>query len=570
MSQSTLGHAEFQPKNRPEKYSDLFSLIDTGQMKIPQFQREFVWGKDQTARLIDSLIKGFPIGTFILWRTKDELRYVRNIGNVELPDTPEGESTYFVLDGQQRITSLYAVRKGVRITRDGKEVDYRDISIDLSLDPNSDEPVVFTEAPEDKPTISVYKLLNGKLTELMRDYSLEEAEVIEVYQDRLKGYDFSTIVIDQYPIDIACEVFTRINTGGTELTLFEIMVAKTFDQPTGFDLARKYDYLIDNNGSGKDLEDASYDTIPASTVLQCVAIHLGKMVRRKDILRLDKQEFIAAWPTVVDGIFHAVDYFRSHFRIPVSLMLPYNALLVPFTYFFLRNDGKPPTAIQQKLLTQYFWWASLSSRYASGQDNKLAQDRERMDKILAEEQPSYRGEEFKLTMEDIKWRSFSTGDAVCKAIICLYAYHMPLSFATGSLVRLDNSWLQRANSKNYHHFFPKAYLRRQGREQWEANCVLNITLVDDYLNKRQIGGRAPSDYMRSFLHDNPKLSQTMNSHLIDDLDEFGIWDDDYDRFIEQRAKKVLAELNSRLEPDGLQLWEPDLTMTVKAEVGRET
>ena len=538
-----------QPENQPKKYDYLFTDIDTGRIKIPKFQRDFVWYKEQTARLIDSLIKGYPIGTFILWKTKEELRHVKNVGNIALPDVPEGEFVYYVLDGQQRITSLYAVRKGLRLTKDGKEIDYQDITINLDLDPDADERVVTVEPPDGATTISVYRLLSGSLVEFLDDYDRAQLEKIETYQKRLKGYDFSTIVISEYPIEVACEVFTRINTSGTELTLFEIMVAKTYDQASGFDLAQEYDWLVENDGSEKDLEDANYDTIPASTVLQCIAAYICKQVRRRDILKIDKQVFIQSWPVVKDGIFTAVDYLRSHLRISVSRLLPYNALLVPLTYFFINNDGEMPSPRQGKLLTQYFWWASLTNRFSSAVETKIAQDLERMDAVLAGRVPDYRGEELHLTMDDLRWHWFSTGDAFCKAIICLYAYFIPRSFENDGLVKLDNSWLKVASSKNYHHFFPKSYLRRADFKDWQANSVLNITIVDDYLNKRKIRAQPPGRYMRTFQKGNPDLAETMETHLIDDMDDYGIWEDDYERFIERRGERVLAELKKRLEPE---------------------
>lgn len=537
-----------QPINQVKKYDHLFTDIDRGRIKIPKFQRDFVWYKEQTAALIDSLIKGFPIGTFIFWQTKEELRHFKDIGNITLPDVPAGEFVHYILDGQQRITSLYAVRKGLRLTKDGKEVNYKDISINLDLDPNSDDRVVEVDPPDGAPSISLFRLLNGSLMELLSDYSTEQLQKIEVYQKRLTGYDFSTIVIPEYPIDTACEVFTRINTGGTELTLFEIMVAKTYDQASGFDLLEQYEWLKENDGSEKDLEDAGFETIPASTVLQCVSAYMCKQVRRRDILKLDKQGFIQSWPIVKEGIFSAVDYLSTQLRIPVSRLLPYNALLVPFTYFFIRNYDRPPSPRQSKLLIQYFWWASLSTRFSSGVEGKLAQDLERMNAILDEREPDYKGEEIQLTMDDLRWHWFSTGDAFCKAIICLYAYFIPRSFATDGLVKLDNSWLKAANSKNYHHFFPKSYLRKHGPKDTQANAILNITIVDDYLNKRKIRAKPPSEYMLAFCDDNPDLEETVKSHLIGDMDEYGIWDDDYERFIDRRGERVLEELRKRLEP----------------------
>jgi len=60
-------------------------------IKLPRFQREFVWDKEQSAKLIDSILKGFPIGTFIFWKTKEELRSYKEIGNHKLAETPKGD-----------------------------------------------------------------------------------------------------------------------------------------------------------------------------------------------------------------------------------------------------------------------------------------------------------------------------------------------------------------------------------------------------------------------------------------------------------------------------------------------
>jgi hypothetical protein len=537
-----------QPENQTKKYDFLFTDIDTGRIKIPKFQRDFVWTKEQTAKLIDSIIKGFPIGTFIFWKTTEELRHVKNIGNVILPDPPAGEPVSYVLDGQQRITSLYAVRKGAIITKEGEEINYGDICILLDTDPDSDDQIVSTEPPENGTYISVHNLLTSDLTDLLQNYQVEHIKKIDVYKRRLTTYDFSTILISNYPLDIACEVFTRINIGGTELTLFEIMVAKTFDNERNFDLSARYENLIDNNNHGKDLEDADFDTIPAVTILQCVAACMVGRIRRRDILKLNKDDFIAVWPKVTEAIFTAVDYIRTVLRIPVSQLLPYNTLLVPLAYFFYKNENRPVIALQDKLIAQLFWWASLSNRYSSAVETKMAKDLERVDNILNGQPPSYRGEEVSLTLDSLRYKWFSTGDAFCKAILCLYTYFIPRSFKNDSLVKVDNSWLKMSISKNYHHFYPRAYLRAKGLPDWKANSILNITIVDDHLNKHAIRAKAPADYMKEFKKSNKHLGETMKSHLIDDMDRYGVWRNDYETFLNERGKRVLDELNSRLNP----------------------
>ncbi|OGO39422.1 MAG: hypothetical protein A2W35_13395 [Chloroflexi bacterium RBG_16_57_11] len=534
-----------QPENQSKKYESLFSEIDSGRTKIPMFQRDFVWTKEQTAQLIDSIIKGYPIGTFIIWKTHEELRAMRNIGNINLPEIPKGDAAYYVLDGQQRITSLYAVRKGAVFNKEGQVIDYKQLSINLDVNPDVDDQVVTIEPPSDARYISVYTLLNGTVTEFAQNYP-DHLEKIDMYRKRLTGYDFSTIIIPDYPIDFACEVFTRINTSGTELTLFEIMVAKTYDPESGFDLANEYKQLIEG-GNEKGLKDADYDTIPPSTILQCVSAYYFNQIRRKDILKVSRDDFIAAWDWVKAGIFSAVDYLRSKLRVTVSQLLPYNALLIPFTYFFVKNFDQKPNVKQEQLLNQYFWWVSLSNRYSSGLENKVAQDLVRIDEILKGNAPSYRGEEIQLTLDDIRWKWFSTSDSFCKAMLCLFTYSTPHSFDRNSPITLDNSWLKSTNSKNYHHFFPRSYLKKHDVPDWKANSILNITIVDDHLNKNKIRSKPPSEYMSEFMDENPEIEETMKTHLIDSLDDYGVWVDDFEKFIDMRGKRVIEEIQKRLQ-----------------------
>ncbi len=389
------------------------------------------------------------------------------------------------------------------------------------------------------------------MTDFFRDFP-NFIEKIEFYKRRLTTYDFSTIVIDGYPIDVACDVFTRINTGGKPLTLFEIMVAKTYDHESGFDLSREYDRLISSpTDEDSDLSSAGYDTVPNVTILQCIAAKiLPGDIKRKDILRINKFEFIEAWPKVKKGIFSAIDWLRSSLNVSVSMLLPYNTLLIPITYFFINNNYIPPSQKQDAYLKQYFFWAAMTNRFTSSVESKIGEDKKRIDLILQKkEAPHYPKDELKIDPDDLAWRRFSTGDAYCTAVICLFAMQRPRSFQNNGELNLDNSWLQRSNSKNYHHFFPKAFLKKDKEYKWatdEINVIMNITLVDDYLNKRIIGARPPSDYVAEFGKENSHLTQTLQSHFISDTLKFGIEDDDYETFVEERAKVVAAKLNALL------------------------
>ena len=373
---SIIGVKMKLPEPQTRTFSNLVSEIEKGQIKIPQFQRDFVWSIQKSAGLIDSIIKGYPIGTFIFWRTKDRLRSVRNIGGQELPEPDQGESVDYVLDGQQRLTSLFACLQGVSIKRaDSNRIDdFSKIWIDLRAE--EDERIVTIEKDDDRESdfISILDLLTGDFT-VLASYPAEHHEKLKQYKNRIESYQYSIIQVKDAPIDIATEIFTRINVGGKPLSLFEIMVAKTFDHEKNFDLAEKFQELIDS------LRPHDYETISDATVLQLVSVLLTKECKRQIILKLKKDEFIDIWDKAVDSIERTVEYFKGFYRIPVSQLLPYNALIVPFSYFFYHHNDKP-TGNKQKYLQDFFWRCSLSGRYSSSVESKLAQDIKRIDKIM--------------------------------------------------------------------------------------------------------------------------------------------------------------------------------------------
>lgn len=531
-----------QPEPHGLSFPVLMADIEKGLIKIPQFQRDFVWTKEKSAKLLDSILKGYPIGTFVLWKTKESLRVVRNLGKVKLPDTPAGDFVQHVLDGQQRLTSLFASVKGLTIKREDRVDDFSQIYIDLLASEEQDVATLDVAEKDSQTIVKVCDLLNADLTYLS-SFPKKLHPKLSDYKKRLETYQFSVVLVKEAPIDVATEIFTRINVTGQPLSVFEIMVAKTYDPVRKFDLAEKYAELVER------LKEVDYETIPAPVILQAIAGIISKECSKKAILKLQKSKFIDVWPKTVDAIDRAIDYFRNYFRIPVSKLLPYSSLLVPFAYFFYHHPDKP-IGDRQRYLQDLFWRISLGGRFSFSLESRLAQELKRVEIILRGKLPTYdypvnTSAEF---VDENGW--FSSGRSYIKAILCLFAYHEPKSFIDHSTVRLSNDWLKQANSKNYHHFFPKAFLEKKGEDYWAINHIINITIVDDYLNKREIRDKPPSQYMRSFQKKNHRLAETMRTHLID-VEKFGIWDDDYERFWKKRAQAISRELTKRVIPQDI-------------------
>ncbi len=553
------------PEPQSVTFPALFSQIRDGTVKIPQFQRDFVWTRAMSARLLDSVIKGYPIGTFILWSTHERLRSVRNLGGIELPDTPAGNAVKYVLDGQQRLTSLFVTLNGLKIRRDGAEDDFSRMWLDLQAGEDEELVLLDVEGRGDKEVILLNDLLHGEF-DFLASFPKEAQAHIKLYKNRIESYQFSVVQVKDAPIDIATEIFTRLNVGGKPLTPFEIVAAKTYDAPSGFDLAEKFHDLI------ADLREIEYETLPESNVLQSISILAVRDSRKKAILRLGKSQVIDTWPQMEDGLKMAIDYFRNAYGIPASRLLPYPALTIPFTYFF-HHHKKNPTGNRARYLEDFFWRVSLSGRYSQGLEGRVLQDVFRMDEILANRRPSYDWA-VDVSPAFIEQNGyFSVGRSFMKALLCLLARKGPRSFDTNIPVILDNDWLRQANSKNYHHFFPKSWLKKRGVPSRRINHIANITLVDDYLNKKVIKALAPSVYVTRFARENKGLQRTLATHLIGRPDTWGIEQDDYDLFFAKRCRKLSQQLGKLILSDEIDKCLPaspaDETVDVWAEEAEE-
>ncbi len=541
-----------QPKPIARRYSELMRNVENGIYQIPRFQRDFIWEKERVVKLLDSIIKGYPIGTFILWKTRERLKSLKKIGNEILGDFPEGDFVYYILDGQQRITSLYLAAKGI-ILNNGSN--YKEIYVDLEEakkwfeDPQYDGEIVTVEKPKHSPFVTFYELINESLLTIVEKYDMKIAELAEKLRRSIENYEFSTIEIENQSLGRVTEIFSRINTTGKTLTLFEIMNAKVYHEENGkilFDLEQKFGELIE------DLEKAGYETISENKtiILQLISLILKQDAKRSAILSIPKADFINIWNDAVRALKLAIDKVRTYFRIPVSKLLPYYVLLVPIAYFYYKNDFNDPDLEQVQNLEIYFFRSAFTNRFSSAVESKLNNDVKIMDKISHRQEINWNGElpvNFdKDLLKDRLKKPFTTSNAFDKGVLCILAYFQPKRFNDNGLVVLDNSWLSRSNSRNYHHFFPKAYLEKIGKGDF-ANALANITFVDDYLNKRVIKAKPPSRYiLEEFANENPRIDETLRTHLIDDIDEFGITNDDYEKFLDKRSEKIANEILKRI------------------------
>lgn len=233
------------------------------------------------------------------------------------------------------------------------------------------------------------------------------------------------------------------------------MCAKIYDEKNNFDLSEKVKSLLE------DWTTCDFETISTTTILQCVAICIKNACNNKTILRLDKQDFIEYWDSIVKSMNAAIDFFLKHFGVVVSKLLPYDILLVPFTYYFYGANNKTPSEQKIKYLKDYFLRSVFNQRFTEGVTGKLQVDIQNvMDVIKNNKKPTYdEGVDISVQHLDQKGE-FSKSSAIAKGILCILCTKTPKSFKDGANIKISNDWLLQSNSKNYHHFFPKKYAKQ--------------------------------------------------------------------------------------------------------------
>lgn len=524
----------------PLKLSDIETNLSNGTYVIPDFQRDFVWDIEKSAQLLDSWVKGYPLGAFILWTTDEELCPIKQIGNAVLYQKQDDTAkTTYILDGQQRITSIYAAIKGLFI----KNKSYADIIINLDVDLSDYEADIVTVKTGDVDfvNISFSKLYENDLLYIVKNYP-QHIEKISAIQKKLNELDFPSIKIENVSIDIATDIFTRLNTGGKKLTPFEIITAKTYKLDE-FNLVEKAKECRDN------LNIAYKGIVSDSDLVKMVSLCVNGGTTKKDQLSLTRNEMIASFDAVAQALESAISFCINSLKVPVGSMFAYMPILYLYVYFFYKYNQnhvlESPSKQQQDYLIDYYWRSILVGRFGRATDPRIASDaRNVMDRILNNLLP----EQQSVTMSVdsfIAMGTFGQKTAHIKGMIGLLMSLSPKSLSKNSLVSFDQNWVSKSDKNNYHHFFPTNMVGHTWTNE-PINNICNIILADASSNQVEIRDRRPSDYIGEFMLSNSELTKTLEGHLIFDINAYGILKDDFNAFITHRASAFIDEIKSRL------------------------
>jgi len=513
-----------------EKIDRLIKRIDSGDVRIPAFQRAYVWKQNQILELLDSIVTNFPIGSVLLWYTSDRLKHTRNIAGYLIPDTKIEYPVNYVLDGQQRISSIYAVfsdraEQDVQTEQYNPNLNIFEIYYDfenrkflpLSEVDNTSESIISL-----KNLIDTTKLIPA-LSKLNSKYHTEASELCS----KFLNYEIPVVTIKYRTKEEVGIIFERINNTGTKLSTVDLMTAWTWTDD--------FHLLESTNVLTTELEEKGFGTIPYNIILQAISGVIQDDTTTQSVLKLTGESVRDNWNVFCTSIKKAIDFLSTDLSCINSDFLPFIQQLVAITKFY--SITGTIEAEQLKALKQWFWRTSFSNRYSTGMTtSKMNADIETIIKIRNNDFSDIVNYSYNVTKSELIVTQFSKGNSLSRAFLLLMAQKAPLDLMKGTKVDLDIS-LAEFNRKEYHHVFPRAFLTRQGLSSNKINSLINFCFLPSDSNKK-ISKKEPKDYFFNLIPQ-ADFKNILESNILP-IDKTIYQGNDYLTFQEKRAEKIIT------------------------------
>lgn len=517
------------PKPEILRIEQLVGQVKTGDIKLPKFQRPFVWRRKEMLSLLDSVYKGYPIGSILLWFTKEKLASEKSIADLIINERADEYPTNYVLDGQQRLSTLCGA-----LYWDGKDSKSQwNISFDLEK-----EKFIYADSETKAEYFPLNKLLDtvdylDQVNSFPTAKKQAYANIARKLMNSIKDYTIAAVTIKGMGLNEVAPIFERINSTGRKLTIVDLMRAATWKD--GFDLNDAVKSVK------KSCKAKNFEGITELHVLRSIAAANNYSFNREDIDKLRDVPSVSladASHEIIPAYQLAVDFLTRELPLSSIAYLPY-ALQLNFLVEFFRICPKP-NHVQRKELKKWFWSTSFARHFASLNTNIITKDLEEF-RNLAKGIIQSLTNNHHINHENFLNEPFVLNKAASLTFALLLAQKKPKSLIDGSAINIDRS-LSQINRHEFHHLFPQAYLKSFRVKSSELNQHANICLLSSYNNK-YISDTKPSIYFNEII-------TTLGSHAENVLESNFInsdclnhaLNDDFLLFIEARKKLISEEI----------------------------
>ncbi len=510
-----------------------------GTVRVPAFQRGFVWEPDMVAFFMDSLYKGYPFGSLLFWRTKYQLKVERKLGPFKLPENDPEYPIDYVLDGQQRITSIFGVFQNE--LRPEEIADWTGVYFDYRADPHVQESQFFVlpGSQVDPDRRFPLNTLFDTVAYRKATSSLDESTVLLVdkLQERFKEVRVPVQTFATEDRAMVAIVFERVNRKGVPLDTLQLLSAWTWSDE--FDLQQEFGDLT------AELEPFGFEEVgtDANLLLRCCAAVLAKDASPNTLISLNGTEVRKRFEEVVNGIKGSIDFLRRNLNVYSLENLPFQTLLVPMTVFFAHsaNEQIQYSNEQRQRLLRWFWRTCFTRRYSSGVLRNLKTDIDEVLHLKTNAESDLGNFVIKVDPDYFTNNTFKVDSVNTKTFVLKLANCSPRTFISGAPINLEVA-LRDYNRNEFHHLYPRAFLKHKIAEnpkyleEYDPNALANFCFLSRADNI-QLGGEAPSTY-KNKLPSNPALSEILKSALCPE----SLFKDDYPNFVRDRSLTLDAEV----------------------------
>lgn len=515
------------------KIDKVLSRISSGDIRIPAFQRAYVWKQNQVLELLDSIIKNYPLGSVLLWSTHEKLKHTRNIAGYAIPESDPDYPVNYVLDGQQRLSSIYGVFS--------KETKQDESSADYNPDKDLFE-IYYDFKDQQFKSSEIIKLPNNHsiylrnfvdgsaLIEALQSLDANFHDSAKELYSKFINYEIPLVTIKNRSKEEVGIIFERINNTGTKLSTLDLMTAWTWTDD--FHLLESINDLLE------ELDEKGFGDIPRNIILQAISGALQSDTTTGAILNLNGENVRDGWKNFCKAIKKAIDFCSTEISCLNSDFLPFPQQLVIIIKFYY--EIKSPNSEQLKKLKKWFWITTFSDRYSTGQTtSKMNSDIQTILKFKNKEYDLLSEYNYSVTAAKLISTKFSKRNPITRAILLLMSQFSPRDLVKGTKVDIDKA-LSEYNRKQYHHIFPNAFLKKQGVNRDKIFSVVNFCFLPADSNKK-ISKKAPSNYIFSLIPED-EFENILDSNIMP-LNKELYKKNQYYEFLNRRSELILTKID---------------------------
>lgn len=563
----------------------LVEAMENGKIVLPDFQRDFVWPTDQIGKLLESLLNGYYINTLLTLpvaiggERKPPFPPRRADGTPQRSDLPF--DIQMVLDGQQRITSIYYAVSAPNMSLANTvypQVFFLTLSsvLDGQLDEDS---IVWRRGDWDSTKRLVanelelqldrdlipftifksketFKAWRRKMERLAEDGASITRREIEVFEDQTEVFRNYKIPIIQLAADTAqskvVRTFERINTQGLDLGVFDILTARLWT----------HDIRL------RDLWEETLETYPRISAysaslgeerfreltLKTLALMRRYECKERNLRELDPEKFEEHWMEASRMMDRALEKLFSlgvgGFGVTSRFGIPYTTMLPPLANFLemAERGGTYPEGERLQKVHRWYWSSVFSKRYSGSSDTKSYQDVAQVTSWMTGEGGMPDGVRVApaLIPAEVNLWSLTRG-GIYRGIMALLSLNGARDFATLESIDL--------HEVDDHHIFPKSRLSKGvGGKKYEdatdRDRILNRTVIEARSNRYKYKDQLPSEYVPQMIDEHKDgesgVRELLRDHFIDDEAFDAMLLDDYETFCRARMVCICEAIEKKV------------------------